>query len=76
VTGTGKNELVFAGSTGGHLCAYGALDGKIIWDFDTQGGISGGPIVVDGIVYVGSGNGLFGTGRKNNALYAFSIDGK
>jgi polyvinyl alcohol dehydrogenase (cytochrome) len=70
----------FSGSMDGHLRAYSTIDGKILWDFDTAkdfqtgNGIkaSGGPLdhggatIVNGIVYVNSGN----------ALLAFSVDGK
>src|SRR5579859_761584 len=71
---------VFSGSLDGHLRAYSTIDGKILWDFDTaksfqtQNGVqaSGGPLdfggasIVNGIVYINSGN----------ALLAFSVDGK
>jgi polyvinyl alcohol dehydrogenase (cytochrome) len=70
----------FSGSMDGHLRAYSTIDGKILWDFDTakdfptMNGIkaSGGPLdhggatIVNGMVYVNSGN----------ALLAFSVDGK
>jgi len=70
----------FSGSMDGHLRAYSTIDGKILWDFDTakefqtKNGIkaTGGPLdhggatIVNGIVYVNSGN----------ALLAFSVDGK
>jgi polyvinyl alcohol dehydrogenase (cytochrome) len=70
----------FSGSMDGHLRAYSTIDGKIMWDFDTarefpaRNGVagSGGPLdfggatIVNGIVYVNSGN----------ALLAFSVDGK
>ncbi len=70
----------FSGSMDGHLRAYSTIDGKILWDFDTakdfqtRNGIkaAGGPLdhggatIVNGIVYVNSGN----------ALLAFSVDGK
>ncbi len=70
----------FSGSMDGHLRAYSTIDGKILWDFDTakdfqaRNGIkaSGGPLdrggatIVNGTVYVNSGN----------ALLAFSVDGK
>jgi len=70
----------FSGSTDGHLRAYSTINGKILWDFDTAkayqtlNGITasgarldhGGPTVVNGIVYINSGN----------ALLAFSVDGK
>jgi polyvinyl alcohol dehydrogenase (cytochrome) len=71
---------VFSGSMDGHLRVYSTIDGKILWDFDTakpfqtQNGIqaSGGPLdaggatIVNGSVYINSGN----------ALLAFSVDGK
>jgi polyvinyl alcohol dehydrogenase (cytochrome) len=70
----------FSGSMDGHLRAYSTIDGKILWDFDTakdfqtKNGIkaSGGPLdhggatIVNGMVYVNSGN----------TLLAFSVDGK
>ena len=71
---------VFSGSMDGHLRAYSTIDGKILWDFDTakafqtQNGVraSGGPLdhggatIVNGGVYIISGN----------TLLAFSVDGK
>jgi polyvinyl alcohol dehydrogenase (cytochrome) len=70
----------FSGSMDGHLRAYSTIDGKILWDYDTakefqtKNGIkaSGGPLdhggatIVNGTVYINSGN----------ALLAFSVDGK
>jgi polyvinyl alcohol dehydrogenase (cytochrome) len=70
----------FSGSLDGHLRAYSTIDGKILWDFDaakafqTQNGVhaSGGPLdhggaaIVNGNVYINSGN----------ALLAFSVGGK
>jgi polyvinyl alcohol dehydrogenase (cytochrome) len=70
----------FSGSMDGHLRAYSTINGKILWDFDTakdfqtKNGIkaSGGPLdhggatIVNGMVYVNSGN----------TLLAFSVDGK
>jgi polyvinyl alcohol dehydrogenase (cytochrome) len=70
----------FSGSMDGHLRAYSTIDGKILWDFDTakdfqtRNGIKtgGGPLdhggatIVNGVVYVNSGN----------TLLAFSVDGK
>jgi polyvinyl alcohol dehydrogenase (cytochrome) len=71
---------VFSGSLDGHLRAYSTIDGKILWDFDTAKSFQtqnsvhagGGPLdeggatIVNGIVYINSGN----------ALLAFSVDGK
>ena len=70
----------FSGSMDGHLRAYSTIDGNILWDFDTareyktRNGVKagggpldhGGPTIVNGIVYVNSGN----------ALLAFSVAGK
>ena len=71
---------VFSGSMDGRLRAHSTIDGKILWDFDTarefqtRNGVkaSGGPLdrggasVVNGTLYVNSGN----------ALLAFSVEGK
>jgi polyvinyl alcohol dehydrogenase (cytochrome) len=76
VTGKADNRLVFAGSTGGFIRAYDGKDGRILWEFDTGGAIGGGPTVLDGVVYVGSGYTFLRVGNPNNKLYAFSLDGK
>ena len=81
--------VVFSGSVDGHVRAYAASDGRIIWDVDTTreyqtvngvkgngGAIAGpGPVVVAGMVYVNSGYGIWG-GAPGNVLLAFSVDGK
>ena len=86
---TGIPGLVFSGGFDGHLRAYSAADGKIVWDMDTRGdyqtvnGVSakggsidgGGAVVVDGMVYVGSGSGFVGT-MPGNVLLAYSVDGQ
>ena len=80
--------LVFSGGLDGRLRAYSAGDGRIVWDVDTKGdyqtvnGIAakggsidgGGAVVVDGMVYVGSGSGIYG-GMPGNVLLAYSVDG-
>jgi polyvinyl alcohol dehydrogenase (cytochrome) len=79
--------LVFAGSLDGHLRAYDARDGSVIWDFDTVqdyrttngvkahgGSLNGaGPAVVSGMVYVNTG---YTNALAGNVLLAFSTDGK
>jgi polyvinyl alcohol dehydrogenase (cytochrome) len=79
---------VFSGSVDGHLRAYSTRTGQVLWDFDTErefptvngkpahGGSldGGGPAVVDGMVLVGSGYGVWG-GAPGNVLLAFSVDG-
>ena len=81
--------VVFSGSLDGHLRAYSAEEGKIIWDFDTvrefqtvnglraTGGSLNGPgaVVVGGMVFVNSGYARLGS-IPGNVLLAFSVDGK
>jgi polyvinyl alcohol dehydrogenase (cytochrome) len=81
--------LVFSGGLDGRLRAYSAADGKIVWDIDTKGnyqtvnGVAakggsidgGGAVVVDGMVYVGSGSAFVGT-MPGNVLLAYSVDGQ
>jgi polyvinyl alcohol dehydrogenase (cytochrome) len=81
--------LVFSGSQDGRLIGHSAIDGKEIWSFDTAREVTpvnaakaaggsldaGGPVIVDGVVYVNSGYGQF-FGRGGNVLLALSIDGK
>ncbi|HTR34710.1 MAG TPA: PQQ-binding-like beta-propeller repeat protein [Bryobacteraceae bacterium] len=81
--------VVFSGSMDGHLRAYAAEDGKVLWDFDTArayqtvNGIAGhggtldgpGPVVVNGMVFVNSGYPRFG-GMPGNVLLAFAPDGQ
>ena len=80
--------LVFSGGLDGHLRAYFADNGKIAWDVDTKGdyqtvnGVAakggsidgGGAVIVDGVVYVGSGSGFVGS-IPGNVLLAYSVDG-
>jgi polyvinyl alcohol dehydrogenase (cytochrome) len=80
----------FAGASDGHLRAYRASDGAVIWDFDTadrpydavNGGTArggsidnGGPVVAGGLVLVNSGYGRQ-LAHAGNALFAFSPDGR
>jgi polyvinyl alcohol dehydrogenase (cytochrome) len=79
----------FSGSVDGHLRAYSAADGKVIWDFDTEqeyktvngvpgrgGSIDGpGPVIGGGMLYINSGYVSAG-GAPGNVLLAFSVDGK
>ena len=84
---------VRAGASGagldGHLRAYSAEDGRIVWDVDTKmeyrtvngvaargGSIDGpGAVVVGGTLYVSSGYSFFGT-LPGNVLLAYSVDGR
>jgi polyvinyl alcohol dehydrogenase (cytochrome) len=74
VTGRGNNRIVWAGSVAGFIRAYDARDGKILWEHDTGGAVGGGPTVVDGVLYVGSGYSFLRIGKPNNKLYAFGLE--
>jgi polyvinyl alcohol dehydrogenase (cytochrome) len=77
--------VVFSGALDGHLRAYSASNGKIIWDFDavrdfkTVNGVPGhggaldvgGPIVAGGMVFVNAGSAQR-SGLPGNVLIAFS----
>ena len=82
--------VVFAGSLDGHLRAYSTEDGSVLWDFDTVrnydstvngvrakgGALNGpGPVIVDGMLYVNSGYGQFGS-MPGNVFLAFGIGGE
>jgi polyvinyl alcohol dehydrogenase (cytochrome) len=80
---------VFAGSLDGHLRAYDADNGRILWDFDTLrdfvtvnqvkahgGSIDGtGPSIAGGVVYASAGYARFPV-MGGNVLLAFSVNGK
>jgi polyvinyl alcohol dehydrogenase (cytochrome) len=77
--------VLFSGSDDGHLRAYTAEDGRVLWDYDTAhdyqtvNGIRGkggsldgaGPVIVGGMVFVNSGYARNG-GIPGNVLLAFA----
>jgi len=79
--------VVFAGGMSGFLRVYASADGRLLWETDTArdyvtingvaargGAIDGpGPTIVDGMLYVASGYGMWG-GKPGNVLLAFGID--
>jgi len=81
--------IVFSGGLDGHLRAYSANDGRIVWDVDTKteyrtvngvaargGSIDGpGAVVVGGTLYISSGSRFLGT-LPGNVLLAYSLDGR
>ncbi len=84
---TATPQLVFAGANDGHLRAYDALDGRVLWDTDTMrefpavngavahGGSMGGgaaPIAYRGLLIMDSGYGFVGE-TPGNALLVFSV---
>jgi polyvinyl alcohol dehydrogenase (cytochrome) len=78
--------VVFSGAMDGHLRAYSAADGKILWDFDTQpnfptvngvpahgGSMSGnGPVVSGNMMFVASGFTVT-AGMAGNVVLAFEL---
>jgi polyvinyl alcohol dehydrogenase (cytochrome) len=78
---------VFSGSIDGHLRAYSNVDGKLLWDMDTEksfatvngtqargGSLDGaGPVITGGMVLVNSGYPRFG-GEPGNVLLAFGVE--
>ena len=74
--------VVFAGAMDGHMRAYDAHDGSIIWDFDTGqsfaavNGVSarggaidyGGEVIAHGMLFVNSGS----MRQAGNLLLAFA----
>jgi len=83
---TAANDVIFSGAMDGHLRAYAAADGKILWDFDTQpdfktvngvaahgGSMSGGGATVsDRMVFVASGFTVT-AGMPGNVVLAFEL---
>lgn len=83
---TAANDVVFSGAMDGHLRAYAATDGRILWDFDTQpdfptvngvpahgGSMSGsGPTVSGRMLYVASGFTVT-AGMAGNVVLAFEL---
>ena len=78
---------VFSGSLDGHIRAYSATDGAVLWDFDTERSFTtvnhvpaeggsldgGGPVITDGMVFVSSGYPQYG-GKAGNVLLAFDAE--
>jgi len=85
---TAISGVVFSGSIDGHLRAYSAKDGAILWDYDTAhefeavdgvsakgGSISnGGPAIVGGMLLVNSGYSHHSGIMPGNVLLAFSAN--
>jgi polyvinyl alcohol dehydrogenase (cytochrome) len=82
---TALSGVVFSGSLDGHLRAYAAEDGHVLWDVDTArdyqavngilgrgGSLDGpGPVAAGGMLFVNSGYSRFG-GMPGNVLLAFA----
>jgi polyvinyl alcohol dehydrogenase (cytochrome) len=67
------NGVLYAGSTSGFMYALDSTSGKILWSFASGGSVMGGPAIVNGVVYWGSGYKKQPPGTGNNKLYAFYL---
>ena len=69
---TVANGVLFGGSMDpeGHMYAFDASSGAILWSFASGGSVMSAPAVVDGVVYWGCG---FRTGFDANKMYAFAL---
>ena len=82
---TATPDFVLSGSVDGHIRAYATANGATVWDYDTarsfptvngiaaNGGSldAAGPTIAGGMIFVGSGYGLYG-GQAGNVLLAFA----
>ncbi len=78
--------VLFVGGSDGRISALSAENGRVLWEFETKrdfdtvnrvaahgGSISsGGPVVANGMLFVGSGFGVV-TGAPGNVLLAFTV---
>ena len=83
---TAIEDIVFAGGLDGIIRAHSAMDGTVVWEFDTTevlqspngvpargGAIDGpGPVVAGGMLFVNSGYGTFDQ-MPGNLLLAFGV---
>jgi polyvinyl alcohol dehydrogenase (cytochrome) len=71
------NGVVFAGSMDpkGTMYALDGSSGAVLWSFQSGGTVYGGPAVVDGVVYWGSGypSARLQFGTPSKKLYAFRV---
>ncbi len=83
------NGVMFGGSmdANGTMFAFDAASGQVLWQFQSGGTVYGGPAIVDGVVYWGSGypgkakKGQviptrplgFGTSSTKGQLFAFAV---
>jgi len=71
---TVANGVMYAGTTDeeGHMYAFNAETGQILWSFESGGSVMSSPSIVDGVLYWGSGYTKWGC-YGNNQLYAFEL---
>jgi polyvinyl alcohol dehydrogenase (cytochrome) len=64
--------VVFIGDGAGTLRAFDATTGAVLHKLSLGGGISSGPAVVNDMVFIGVGTGIFGTGQMQG-VYALAL---
>jgi len=69
------NGVLYAGSYSGQMYAMDARTGQVLWNFASGGSVIGGPSIVDGTLYWGSGYRNIPPGIGNNKVYAFDLAG-
>jgi polyvinyl alcohol dehydrogenase (cytochrome) len=72
---TTANGVVFGCSldAAGHMYAFNAVNGAVLWRFASGGSCLSGAAISDGMLFWGSGYSNFGFGTFNNKLYAFGL---
>jgi outer membrane protein assembly factor BamB len=64
--------VVFVGDVAGQLRAFDAATGALLRKLDVGGGIASGPAVVNDMVFVGVGTGVFGMGQRQG-VYGLAL---
>jgi polyvinyl alcohol dehydrogenase (cytochrome) len=64
------NGLVFSGDHTGTFKVHDAADGLLLFSFPTGGSVSGGPVIAEGMAFVGVG--LTTSQTETHGLFAFS----
>ncbi|WP_461474911.1 outer membrane protein assembly factor BamB family protein [Microbacterium sp. HJ5] len=79
---TTASDLLFVGQIDGRVLAMDAVDGDVLWQFQTGSGIAAAPVTyeIDGEQYVavfaaGSTNPYGGTVTEGDSLWAFKLGG-
>ena len=59
------NGVIYTGTRDGYVSALEGVDGKVIWQYKTNGSINSPPAISDGVIYFGSADGT---------VYALNIE--